>query len=48
MKHLSLTGSARVIGNKQSLKQIRRNEQVPCVIYGSNVENVNFSLDVKE
>ena len=48
MKHITLTGAARTIGNKQSLKQIRRNEQVPCVIYGSNVENVNFSLDVKE
>ncbi|MBO7269618.1 MAG: 50S ribosomal protein L25 [Bacteroidales bacterium] len=36
------------MGNKQSLKQIRRNEQVPCVIYGNNVENVNFALVVKE
>ena len=48
MKHISLQGVARTIGNKQTLKQIRRNEQVPCVIYGNNVENVNFSLDVKE
>ena len=48
MKHISLQGVARVIGNKQSLKQVRRNEQVPCVIYGNNVENVNFALDAKE
>ncbi len=48
MEHITLKGEARVIGNKQSLKQIRRNEQVPCVIYGNNVENVNFSLNEKE
>ena len=48
MEHISLKGEARVIGNKQSLKQIRRKEQVPCVIYGNNVENVNFSIDEKE
>ena len=48
MKHISLKGVARTIGNKQTLKQIRRNEQVPCVIYGNNVENVNFALEVNE
>lgn len=48
MEHISLKGNARVIGNKQSLKQIRRNEEVPCVIYGPTVENVNFSLSAKE
>lgn len=48
MKHLSLNGVARNISNKQGLKQIRRAGQVPCVIYGNNVENVNFALDSKE
>lgn len=48
MKHLSLGGVVRNIGNKQSLKQIRRAGLVPCVIYGNNVENVNFALDSKE
>ena len=48
MEHISLKGEIRTIGNKQSLKQIRRNEQVPCVIYGNNVENVNFSIAEKE
>ena len=48
MKHITLAGEARAIGNKQCLKQIRRNEQVPCVIYGNNVENVNFALEVNE
>jgi ribosomal protein L25, Ctc-form len=48
MEHISLKGNARVIGNKQSVKQIRRNEEVPCVIYGKNVENVNFTLGAKD
>lgn len=48
MKTLTLNASARTIGNKQSLKQLRRNEEVPGVIYGQGVENVNFSINVKE
>lgn len=43
-----MKGVARKIGNKQDLKELRRNESVPCVIYGHNVENVNFSLNAKE
>lgn len=48
MQVLKITGKARKIGNKQDLKQLRREEQVPCIIYGQNVENVNFSIDAKE
>ena len=43
MKTIQLQGTAREIGNKQSLKQLRKQEEVPCVIYGPGVENVNFS-----
>lgn len=43
-----MKGVARKIGNKQDLKELRRNENIPCVIYGHNVENVNFSLNAKD
>lgn len=48
MQKIQLKGTAREIGTKQSLKQLRKNEEVPCVIYGPGVENVNFSLNEKE
>ena len=48
MKTIQLQGTAREIGNKQSLKQLRKQEEVPCVIYGPGVENVNFSLNEKD
>lgn len=48
MKHLSLKGSLRTTGKKADVKAVRRNEQVPCVLYGSGVENVSFSVDAKD
>ncbi len=48
MQVLKITGKARTIGNKQDLKQLRRAEEVPCIIYGQGVENVNFSINEKE
>ena len=48
MQTLSLNATARTIGNKQSLKQLRRNEEVPGVIYGHGMENVNFAISAKE
>lgn len=48
METIKIKGIARKIGNKQDLKQLRRNEEVPCIIYGQNVENVNFSVNAKE
>ena len=44
METIKLKGTARTIGNKQSLKQLRLSGQVPCVIYGQNVGNINFSV----
>ncbi len=48
MQKIQLKGTAREIGTKQSLKQLRKQQEVPCVIYGPGVENVNFSLNEKE
>lgn len=48
METIKIKGTARKIGSKQDLKVLRRNEEVPCIIYGHNVENVNFSLNTKE
>ncbi len=48
MQTLSIKGNARVIGNKQSLKQIRRAGEVPCVMYGHNLNNLIFSISEKD
>ena len=49
MKTIKLTGIAREISNKQAVKTLRREERVPCVLYGEGVENnVIFSVDKKE
>ena len=48
MKHLTLNGSLRTVGKKADVKAVRRNEQVPCVLYGAGVENVAFSINAKD
>jgi len=49
MKTIKLTGIAREISNKQAVKTLRREERVPCILYGEGVENnVIFSVDKKE
>ena len=49
MKTIKLNGIAREISNKQAIKTLRREERVPCVLYGENIkENVLFSVDKKE
>lgn len=47
MKHIELTGTARVFGKKADVKSVRKSEKVPCVIYGNGVENTAFSIDEK-
>ena len=47
MKHLSLQGTARVSGKKADVKSVRRDEKVPCIVYGNGVENINFSVEAK-
>lgn len=48
MKHLALNGTARVSGRKADVKSVRKDEKVPCIIYGKGMENILFSLDAKE
>ncbi len=48
MDRIKLSGTARTIGTKQDLKQLRRDGEVPCIIYGQGIENINFSISAKE
>lgn len=48
MKHFELKGKKRVTGKKADVKSIRKEERVPCVIYGAGVENTSFSIDEKD
>ena len=48
MKHLSLEGKKRITGKKADVKSVRREDRVPCVIYGAGVENTSFSVDEKQ
>lgn len=47
MKHFELAGTMRTTGRKADVKSVRRDEKVPCVIYGAGVENTSFSIDEK-
>ncbi|MDQ3192924.1 MAG: 50S ribosomal protein L25/general stress protein Ctc [Bacteroidota bacterium] len=46
MKTVSISGSPRENVGKKDANEIRRNGQVPCVLYGGK-EQVHFSADVK-
>lgn len=48
MKQLDLNGKARTIGRKADVKSVRKEERVPCVLYGQGIENVCFSIDEKD
>lgn len=48
MKTFNLKGTPRSVSNKQAIKTLRRNGEVPCVLYGAGIENVLFSVDAKE
>lgn len=47
MKHLELSGSVRATGRKADVNSIRREEKVPCIIYGAGVENTPFAIEEK-
>lgn len=47
MKQLEINGTARVTGRKADVKNVRKEEKVPCVVYGAGVENTAFSIDDK-
>lgn len=48
MKTIKLEGKKREITNKQAIKTLRRNGEVPCVLYGEGVENIHFYVSAKE
>ncbi len=48
MKTISLSGNSREITKKSSVKAMRRDGLVPCVLYGPDTENLHFSLSAKE
>ncbi len=45
MKTLELNGSLRAGKGKAAAKQLRKNGLVPCILYGNNTENVNFTVN---
>lgn len=47
MKQLEIKGTARVTGRKADVKSVRKEEKVPCVVYGAGVENTSFSIEDK-
>lgn len=48
MKQISLKGQSRTVGNKQTIKTIRRAGNVPCNLYGNGTENVIFTISAKD
>ncbi len=48
MKHFTLNGEIRKIGNKAVIKAFRRQGLVPCNLYGQGMENVFFTVSEKE
>ena len=48
METIIIKGNARTIGNKQAIKALRRNGEVPCVMYGHNLNNLTFSINEKD
>ena len=48
MKHFTLNGTSRQVGNKATLKAFRAQGLVPCNLYGNGVNNVLFTVDEKE
>ena len=47
MNSVSLSGSLRENVGKKDAKALRRNGQVPCIIYGNNIEQVKFFTDAR-
>ncbi|MFA5324614.1 MAG: 50S ribosomal protein L25 [Bacteroidales bacterium] len=47
MKEIIILGEPRITGKKADVNNIRKEEKVPCILYGQGVENVSFSVDKK-
>ncbi len=48
MKEITLKGNVRTTNRKSDIKKVRNEGRVPCILYGQGVENVMFSVDVKD
>ena len=48
MKIFELNGVVRPSLSKASVKSLRKNGQVPCVLYGNKQENIHFSVYARE
>ncbi|MCF0177821.1 MAG: 50S ribosomal protein L25 [Bacteroidales bacterium] len=48
MKQITLNGVKRTLGNKSAIKALRKEGKVPCVVYGSGIENINFTVEEKD
>ena len=48
MKSVSINGIARVNLGKSFAKQLRKEDNVPCVIYGGSMEPVHFYAHTNE
>ena len=48
MQQITINGTNRVLGKKSDVKHLRKEGQVPCVLYGAGVENVIFSISAKD
>jgi large subunit ribosomal protein L25 len=48
MKQITLNGTLRVLGKKSDIKNLRKEGNVPCILYGAGVENIIFSVNAKE
>jgi large subunit ribosomal protein L25 len=48
MKTINVKGTVRKDLKKSAVKALRRNEQVPCIVYGNGSENIHFSVNEKE
>ena len=47
MKKMQMSGVARTDFGKKGTKAVRRNQQVPCALYGGSGEAVYFAVDQK-
>lgn len=47
MKKMQMSGVARTDFGKKGTKAVRRNQQVPCALYGGSGESVYFAVDQK-
>ena len=48
MQHFVLKGQTRKVGNKAVIKAFRKENLVPCNLYGNGMENVLFTVNAKE